>query len=344
MDMEGQGLIMTVEPKTRSQRAKEQPPLEIYPEIQNDYYAEENFTVTDQAWDLMRGAYDLHVHARPCVGPVNDDGTTGGFIIDVKELVEEYDRAGLAGVCIKNHEFGSFFLAQMLNKYVAKNIKVYGGMVLGLTWGGLNPMAVEGAAKAGCKIVWMPTFFAKNQKDIWITECPYQMSDPEMTEGAMEYDGPGITLLDEEGNLKPEVYDILEIIRDNDMVVASGHISPKEALLMFQAGHDMGLKKMIATHIEWRTIQAFLPLQQKFAELGVKMEKSFYEFNLARSMRSFEVLGPENFILSSDQGMFPNLRAVRGFACEIQEYLNAGLTADQLHVMLHDNQQFLMEG
>lgn len=334
---------MTVEPN-RCARAKEQPPLEIYPEIQNEYYSKENFEVTDQAWDLLHGAYDLHVHATPTVGPMGDDGLTGGFILDVVELVREYDEAGLAGVCIKNHEFGSFFEAQLLNKYVAKSIKVYGGMTLGLTWGGLNPYAVEGAAKANAKIVWFPTFFSRHEKDIWITECPYQLSDPEMTEGAMEYKGNGIYLFDEEGNLKPEVYDILEIIRDNDMCVASAHLSPREALALFEAGHDMGLKKMIATHIEWRTIMAPLALQQRFAELGVKMEKSFYEFNLARAMRSFEVLGPENFIFSSDQGMFPNLRAKRGFACMVQEYLNAGITPEQARIMLHDNQQFLMEG
>lgn len=37
---------MTVEPN-QCARAKEQPPLEIYPEIQNEYYSEENFEVTD---------------------------------------------------------------------------------------------------------------------------------------------------------------------------------------------------------------------------------------------------------------------------------------------------------
>lgn len=334
---------MTVKPN-QSARAKEQPPLEIYPEIQNEYYSEENFEVTDQAWELLHGAYDMHVHARPVVGPENPDGTTGGFIIDAVELAREYEAAGLAGCVIKNHEFGSFFEAQLINKYVTDKFKVYGSIVLGLTWGGLNPIAVEAAAKAKAKVCWMPTFFSANQKNIWITECLYQMSDPEMTEGAMEYEGNGISLIDEEGDLYPEVYDILEIIRDNDMVVASGHISPREALALFEAGHDMGLKKMVATHIEWRTIEAMLPLQRKFADLGVKMEKSFYEFNLSRAMRSFEILGPENFIFSSDQGMFPNLRAVRGFACMIQEFLNAGITPEQAHIMLHDNQEFLLNG
>lgn len=307
--------------------------------IQDEYYSEENFEVSDQAWELLHGAYDLHVHSNPTVGP-----DAGGFVLDDVELTREYEEAGLAGFCMKNHEFGTFYRAYLLNKYVAKNIKVYGGITLGYCNGGLNPYAVEGAAKCSAKICWMPTFFARHEKDIWITQCPYPWYSDKMTKGQIEFPDDGIYLFDEEGNLKKEVYEILEIIRDYDMCVATGHISPREALALFEAGHDMGLKKMICTHIEWRTIQAPISLQERFAELGVKMEKSFYEFDKERALKSFEYLGPENFIFSSDQGMFQHLRAKRGFACLVQEMLDGGVSPEDARVMLHDNQEFLMEG
>lgn len=104
---------------------------------------------------------------------------------------------------------------------------------------------------------------------------------------------------------------------------------------------------MVYQHIDWRTAEMSIGMQKKMAELGVKMEKSFYEFDLDRSMKSFAKqtgIAPENFIMSSDQGMFPNLRAVRGYACNVQEHLNGGVSKADLKVMLQDVPRFLMEG
>ncbi len=86
----------------------------------------------------------------------------------------------------------------------------------------------------------------------------------------------------------------------------------------------MGLKKMVYQHIDWRTAEMPIGMQKKMAELGVKME----------SFAKQTGISADNFIMSSDQGMFPNLRAVRGYACNVQEHLNGGVAKADLKVML----------
>lgn len=307
---------------------------------QNEYYAEGNFEISDTAWKLLEGAIDVHVHSNPTMG--------NGFVLDDFELVREYEDAGLAGVCIKCHEFGTFFRAQIAQKYAVKGdtFKVYGSVTMNENVGGLNPVAVESAIKAGAKIVYFPTFSARHQHDIWTGDIVYPHYAEEILSGACDtYSAQGITVFDEEGNLLPQVYEVLELVRDGNVAIASGHLSNREALAVFSAAKDMGVTKMIFQHIDWRTSEMSLPMQRLFAEMGVKLEKSFYEFDPDRSLKSFGRnvgIGPENYLMSSDQGMFPALRALRGYACNVQEHLNGGVAPDDLRIMLHDVPEFLM--
>ena len=78
--------------------------------------------------------------------------------------------------------------------------------------------------------------------------------------------------------------------------------------------------------------------------MGVYMEKSFYEFDKERALSSFNEIDAKHYILSSDMGMLPDLRHVKGFACEIDEYLDGGISVDDLMIMTHENPEFLMEG
>lgn len=309
---------------------------------QNEYFAEENYEVSDTAWELLKGAIDTHVHSNPTMG--------NGFVLDDFELVREYEDHRLKGVCIKCHEFGTFFRAQLAQKYAVRgnDFKVYGSICLNEQVGGLNPVAVESAIRCGAKTIYLPTFTARNQIDIWTGSIVYPHFAPEISGMDLEsFSDNGIYLLDEEGNLVPELLEILALVRDADVAIASGHTSNREALRLFKAARTMGVKKMIFQHIDWRTSEMSIGMQREMAELGVKMEKSFYEFDADRSLKSFATgvgTKPSDYVMSSDQGMFPSLRALRGYACNVQEHLNGGVPAADLKVMLQDVPEFLMEG
>lgn len=308
---------------------------------QNEYFAEGNYQVSDEAYELLHGAIDTHVHANPTMGD--------GFVLDDFELVQEYQEAGLDGVVIKCHEFGTMLRSKIAQKYAAKgDFKVYGSVTLNEHVGGLNPVAVESAINCGAKTVFLPTFTAANQIQIWTGTVCYPHYAPEITGMNLKTASPkGIYILDDEGNLKPEMYTILELVRDADVVISSGHISNIEALTLFREAKKMGVRKMVHQHIDWRTSEMSIGMQREMASLGVKMEKSFYEFDADRSLKSFMATAgtkPSDYVMSSDQGMFPALRALRGYACNVQEHLNGGVPAADLKVMLQDVPHFLMEG
>jgi hypothetical protein len=50
------------------------------------------------------------------------------------------------------------------------------------------------------------------------------------------------------GQLLPEVKDIISIIAKNNLVLASGHVVPEDALLAFREAKAAGVKLLIATH------------------------------------------------------------------------------------------------
>lgn len=163
-----------------------------------------------RAIELRKGAYDLHTHPLP---------SHFSRALDDLELVREADRAGMAGVMIKNHYEPTEARAALINRISGVSARAYGGIVLNWPAGGLNPYAAESALKMGAKIVWMPTRDSRN--------C--------LRYGKMEgdfFDRPGIAVLDCGGKLKPEVYEIFEVVKKYGAFLATGHLSPRESLLL----------------------------------------------------------------------------------------------------------------
>ena len=144
-----------------------------------------------KAEELLKGAYDLHVHSSPSVFPRELDGF---------QLIREADAAGMAGVMLKSHYESTALRAELINRYSGCKAKAYGGLCLNCPAGGLNVYAVKNALRAGAKIVWMPTRDAKNS----------------LVFGNMEgdfFDRRGITILEQDGTLKECVYDIMDANR-----------------------------------------------------------------------------------------------------------------------------------
>lgn len=172
--------------------------------------------------DFLEGAVDLHVHSAPDV--------------DVRrfndiELAREAARAGMGAVLIKSHQNSTVERAWLVSQIVP-GIRVYGGLVLNETVGGLNPAAVELAVRMGAKQVWMPTRSALNHR---------------------RYDGlpGGITVLDEVGQLVPAAEEILRIMAGSDCILGTGHLSTEESFALIERACALGVRKLLVTHPEW---------------------------------------------------------------------------------------------
>ena len=151
-----------------------------------------------QVEGILRGSFDLHVHAGPDPHQVRrlDALDTGRFA----------QEAEMAGFVLKSHHYPTAPLAQVLNR-VYPGLAAAGSVVLNSEVGGLNPDAVQSAAELDARVVWMPTHSA----DFYLS-----------SQGG----SPGIRLTDDSGELMPRVHDILDVAFRHNMVVASGHVSP----------------------------------------------------------------------------------------------------------------------
>ena len=105
----------------------------------------------------MKGAIDLHVHCQP--DPENSLRMDG---LDTARYAHE---AEMAGFVLKSHYYLTTPVAKILMR-AYPGLKVFGSITLNKEIGGLNPDAVESSALIGTKVIWMPTFSAKNHADL----------------------------------------------------------------------------------------------------------------------------------------------------------------------------------
>ena len=117
---------------------------------------------TTRARELVRGAFDLHVHVDPDVV---------GRIVDDVTLAEQCREHGLAGFGLKSHYTSTAERARVVNRVVPE-VRAIGAITLNAAVGGLNPLAVEIAAREGARIVWLPTVDAVNEASARDREYP----------------------------------------------------------------------------------------------------------------------------------------------------------------------------
>jgi hypothetical protein len=103
-------------------------------------------TPSRHARELVRGGYDLHVHVAPDVMTRR--------ITDI-ELAQACLAVGQAGFALKSHYVSTAERAAVVNAAVP-GIRVIGALALNAAAGGMNPMAVEIAAREGARIVCRP--------------------------------------------------------------------------------------------------------------------------------------------------------------------------------------------
>jgi hypothetical protein len=100
----------------------------------------------------LKGIIEMHVHALPDirVRSVDDWG-----------LVTSAAEHELEAVVIKNHFFPTMCRATDVQR-ASDKVKVFGGIALNHSVGGLNPWAVERSLKLNAKVIWLPTHDAEN--------------------------------------------------------------------------------------------------------------------------------------------------------------------------------------
>jgi hypothetical protein len=271
--------------------------------------------------DFLEDAIDLHVHSAPDVDRrrFND-----------LDLAREAERAGMGAILIKSHQNSTVERAWLVSKVVT-GIKVFGGLVLNETVGGLNVAAVKLALAMGAKEIWMPTRSARNHRS-------YHGEDG------------GIFVLDASGGLIPAAQAIVEAVAQTDCILSTGHLSPREAVVLINEARRCGVRKVLVTHPEWAPTFYSFQQQKELAELGnVWFERCFVSTTHLCGSVPFPVIeqaiieaGVETTVLSTDLGQPETPPPAEGLRLYAERLRSSGFTVDQLRQMMCTNPAHLL--
>jgi hypothetical protein len=276
----------------------------------------------------LRGAYDLHIHVDPDVV---------GRIVDDVTLARRFAERGLAGFALKSHYTSTAERASVVNRVVPET-RVIGTITLNAAVGGLNPLAVEIAAREGARIVWMPTVDAVNEagaRDREYAHPPMWVRiQRELRDIGLE--PPPVPVLDHDGKPLPALLDVLGVIARHHLVLATGHLGRDEIFAVVDAAE--GIEHIVITHPEFPAQDLSIDDQVALARRGAILERCFTTAHtgtctwehLAAGIRA---TGVEHNLLSTDLGQPANPPVEDGLNLFAERLLELGFTEEEIHTM-----------
>jgi hypothetical protein len=290
--------------------------------------------------ELLEGAYDLHVHTGPDVMERK---------LDDLEMADRIQKVGMKGYGIKSHYFCTAERAKLVKK-VYPNVNPIGAIALNNAVGGINPLAVEIAARDGAKIVWMPTFDAKNEQEFFKKgnhkKLPFwaKLQNELIEQGKTQ---KSIAIL-EDSKLIKEVYDVLDIIKQYNLILATGHLSKEETFAIVKAAVDMEIKKIVITHPNFPSINFSKEEQRELANMGAYMEHCFTtpysnKTTWEEVYEQIRFVGPQKCILSTDLGQPTSPFPDEGLLTFVTNLVENGFGQEEVKQMTVENTSFLVE-
>jgi len=273
------------------------------------------------AFAQLQGIVDIHTHGDPDSAPRK---------IDVLEVARLAKGEGMRAVVLKNHYAPTAQVAYLVRQAVP-GIEIYGAIALNRSVGGVNAEAVAQAVSFRGKtvrIVWMPTFDAENNVK------------------AAKQNRPFVSVA-KNGQLLPEVGEVMKIVAKENIALATGHSSPAEDLMLVRQAKQMGISKIVVTHPLIAAIRMSIPQMQEVAKMGAYLElcgnailptaDAASRLKLEDYVRAIHEVGPEHMIVSSDLGQPPNPVHTEGWKMILNLLKGAGISDAEIDLMARKN-------
>ena len=264
----------------------------------------------------LQGIIDIHAH----VGPATELSISR--TLDAIEAAQLAQRHGMRAINLKQHYLETASWAYLVSR-VVPGIKVFGGIALNRSVGGLNVNAIEQVAtfKGGFgRVVYMPTF----ESEFYNPNSPIGVP------------------VSKNGQLLPAVFDVLKVVAKYDMALSTGHSSPAESLMIIKAAKDAGVTRIFVQHPALNRINMSVEMQKEAVKLGALLEYVLGE--ALGNVKDFEhwtglikAVGPENVVIGTDLGQWGRSTPTDGYKVVIPRMLKAGFTQAQLDMMMKTN-------
>ena len=233
----------------------------------------------------------------------------------------------MRGVVLKNHWTESAGLAWLIRKYGTQGIEVFGSVTLDTPVGGVNPMAVRYMADvegSWGRIVWMPTHDSEHEVDY-------------------NKETRAKAVVSRNGKLIPEVFEVLDLIKERNLTLATGHVTPEEALMIMAEAKKRGITRIIVTHplLGPQFTDMSLAQMQEAVKLGgaIEITAGTVSRDGAGKTRAIEVikaLGTQNVFVASDSGLVGTPNHPDALAMAAKSLRAAGFSEQDLNRMFKE--------
>lgn len=284
---------------------------------------------------LLQGAIELHCHSYPSIFPRKQTDW---------ELIEDVKHANMAGIVLKSHEASTVDRSTLI-RLKEPDLHVYGGLVLNDFTGGLSPKAVDAAIRQGAKIIWMPTIsanqhccnFGKKKTRFFNSERPLVNANE------------GLTIWNDNNEIKTEVHEILALIGEANITLATGHLSAEEVAVLIDAAKKVHIEKILIQHADLGIAPVSIEIQKELARKGAIIEKcylacseDFQDLSISEMAKSIKEIGAESCALVTDYGQEHNISPIEALSRYVGEMIEAGITEREIEKMIVDNPKKLL--
>lgn len=284
---------------------------------------------------LLKGAIELHCHSSPSLFPRKQTDW---------ELIEDIKSAGMAGVVLKAHEGQSVDRATLI-RAKEPDLHVYGGLVCNYFTGGLSPIAVDAAIRLGAKVIWMPTISAEQHLNDFAKKKSRVLS----ADRPLALPKHGLEIWDENRKILSEVHEILQLIAEANIILATGHLAPEEVLPLIEAAQEHKVEKILIQHTDLGIARVPFELEMELVKKGAILEKcylacsdDFNDLTVKEMAESIKRLGADSCVLVTDYGQKHNVPVVEALSNFVREMAACGISDTELERMLVRNPKHLL--
>lgn len=282
--------------------------------------------------EIIDGAVDLHCHSGP--NPFARE-------FDHVEAARDAQRLNMRGILVKSHHHNTVMdLLAMRRELDEITTPAFGGIALNAQVGGINPYAVAMSLRMGGRAVWFPTFSSRQHVENDHHGFP---------ESDIEIPNRIVDVVDDAGALVPEVYDVLDLIAENDALLSVGHLAPEHSIAVATAARARGIRRIVMSHPDF-VVDADTNLCEKMADLGGYIEheigmydpQGYRKWNPDALVEWIRRIGPHRTVLSSDLGQRGRPMPVDAFLRVGEELSARGITETELRLLMCANGAFLL--
>jgi Family of unknown function (DUF6282) len=278
----------------------------------------------------LAGVIDLHAHVAPETTLLNFRRSLDA--IEAAQIARIY---GMRGLVFKEHHTETASWAYLVSQMVP-GIEVFGGIVLNRAVGGVNPVAVEAMAltRGGRgRVVYMPTVDAEGR-------------NPRR---------PNAVPVSRNGQLLPEVHEVLKVMAKHNLSLSTGHCSTEESLMLIRAAKAAGVNNIYVQHPNHGGIVMSMAQMKEAVRLGalieivlsgegltggppgggsavINRENPVQDFG-PQKLADIRALGPENVVVTSDLGQPGRVTHADAFQIALAVLAKEGFSQGEIDMM-----------